>query len=88
MSRATLPVAALLAGCAASGVTVPADACRGAAVPELVGRNVGEVRFAAGLPHRIVIPGSEGQPATPGTLLVRVDEKGWIRRVGCASPAA
>lgn len=84
MIRAALLLpAAALAACTA-GLTVPADACRGGATPQLVGRNVGEVAFAPGLAHRVVIPGTEAAPAAPGTLLLRVDEKGWITEAGCA----
>lgn len=79
--RATLLTTGILAACAAAGVSVPADACRGGTAPQLVGRNVGEVTFAS--PHRVVIPGSDVGPVAAGTLLVWVDEKGWITRVGC-----
>lgn len=83
MRRAVLLAAMMPAACTAA-VTVPADACRGGTAPQLVGRNVGEVDFAPGLPHRIVIPGGGAQPAPPGTLLVTVDDKGWIAAAGCA----
>lgn len=80
---ARLLAAGLLSACTA-GLTVPADVCRGGPVPQLVGRNLGEVGFAPGLPHRVIIPGSTSPFAAPGTLLVRVDEKGWITAAGCA----
>lgn len=83
MRAAILPGALALTACAA-GLTVPADACRGGAAPDLTGRNVGEVGFAPGLPHRVLIPGGEAQAAPPGTLLVSVDDKGWITAAACA----
>lgn len=85
MSRAAMILLATASASAcAAGPTVPADACRGGTVPELVGRNIGEVSLAPGLPHRVVIPGAAAQPAPVGTLLLRVDDKGWITAAGCA----
>lgn len=84
MSRASLPVLALvgLAACEPLPPQLPL-ACNDS-YQSLVGSNIGAVTLPANLPHRIISPGmAVTEEFNADRLNVYVDDKGWIARVTC-----
>ncbi len=82
----TLPVLCLFAACttppAATGPAFPTRC--GPEFDRMVGRNIGEFRLPAGLPHRIAQPGAAlTEDFNAARLNVFVDDKGWVLKVEC-----